>query len=144
VPPQPPFEKSDACPVTVPSEQTVELPTKIDYEGRFWYGTSSLWTNLPDDGIWQGLPRDSNGYVQKAVFWREGWSALDEPNPALIVSGRRLDAPAPAFEFSDATHGWDETGNFMLMGISIPAKGCWVITAEYQEVQLPFVVLIKP
>lgn len=130
------------CPVTTPSEQTTKLPTNIDYENRFWYGTPSLWTNLPSDGIWWGLRKDDAGYVQKTVFWREGFDAISEPQPDLVVSGRRLDANAPTFTFSDATHGWDETGNFMLMGISIPTLGCWEITAEYQKAQLTYVVKV--
>jgi hypothetical protein len=132
------------CPVTTPSQQTVLLPIDIEYENRFWYGTPALWTNLPADGTWQDLPRDDSGYVQKAVFWREGFDALSEPNPALTVSGRRLDVSAPTFSFSDATHGWDESGDFMLLGISIPSEGCWEITARYQEKQLRFVVLVTP
>ena len=134
----------DNCPVTTPSQQSQSLPIDIEYEGRFWYGTPNLWTNLPSDGIWQGLPKDDDGYVQKAVFWREGFVVLEELNPALTVSGRRLDAPAPIFSFSDATHGWDETGDFMLMGISIPTEGCWEITAKYQDARLSYVVLVSP
>lgn len=135
---------SDVCPVTTPSQKSLPLPIDIEYEGRFWYGTPALWTNLPSDGIWWELPQDDVGYVQKAVFWREGWVALNEPNPALTVSGRRLDAPASSFTESDATHGWDETGYFMLVGINIPTAGCWEITAEYQEASLTFVVLVTP
>jgi len=132
------------CPVTTPSEQPAKLPNTIEYEGRFWYGTSALWTNLPSEGIWQGLPQNQAGYVQKAVFWREGFDAISEPHPDLIVSGRRLDATAPTFTFSNATHGWDETGSFMLMGISIPTEGCWEITAEYQESKLTYTVKVVP
>jgi len=141
---QSPLGKADTCPVTTPTQQTSTLPTTKDYEGRFWYGTPALWTNLPDNGIWQGLPQDDTGYGQKAFFWREGYVALDEPIPALTVSGRRLDAPAQTFSFSDATNGWDETGDFMLMGINIPTEGCWEITAEYQDVKLTYVVMVIP
>jgi len=130
------------CPVTTSSEQTAHLPNTIDYEGHFWYGTPALWTNLPSDGVWWGLPKDEAGYVQKTVFWREGYDAISEPQPDLIVSGRRLDASVPTFTFSDATHGWDESGNFMLMGISIPTLGCWEITANYQDAQLTYVVKV--
>ena len=96
-----------------------------------------------DDGAWQDLSRD-NGYTQKTAFWREGFIARDEPNPVLTVSGRRLDASGQTFSFSNATHGWDETGDFMLMGINIPTEGCWEITAEYREAKLTFVVQVKP
>ncbi len=90
------------------------------------------------------LPQDNDGYVQKAVFWREGFVALEDLKPALTVSGRRLDATASTFSFSDATHGWDDTGDFMLVGISIPTEGCWEITAEYQDTKLTYVVEVTP
>jgi len=132
------------CPVTTPAEQSLSLPIGIEYEERFWYGTPALWTNLPADGIWWGLPKDDNGFVQKTVFWREGFDAISEPNPDLTVSGRRLDAPAPPFSISDATHGFDETGSFMLTGVSIPTEGCWEITAQYKAEKLTFVILVTP
>ena len=134
----------ESCQVTTPAQQTSILPIDIKYEGSFWYGTPALWTNLPVAGTWSALPRDKTGFVQKTVFWREGFDAISEPQPALTVSGRRLDAEAPTFAFSDATHGFDETGNFMLMGISIPTEGCWGITAEYQEASLSYIVLVAP
>ncbi len=139
-----PIKNLDACPVTTPAQQASYLPTITDYEGRFWYGTPALWTNLPTDGIWHGLPQNGDGYVQKAVFWREGYSASEEPNPDLIVSGRRVDGSSERFSYSDATHGWDETGNFMLQGITIPTEGCWEITAKYQDSLLTYVVEVIP
>ena len=141
--PLPSPNRSNACPVTQPSQPPFSPPIDVDYEGLFWYGTPALWTALPLDGIWRGLPRDDSGFVQKIVFWREGFDAISEPNPALTVSGRRLDASAPAF-LSDATHGFDETGDFMLTGVSIPTEGCWEITAQYQAEKLTFVILITP
>lgn len=134
----------NACPVTTPSQQKPTLPAVIDFEGRFWYGTPALWTNLPADGIWKGLPMNNDDYVQKTVFWRVGYVALEELKPDLTVSGRRLDSRSDRFSFSDATHGWDRTGDFMLMGISIPSEGCWEITAEYQDTQLTYVVEVIP
>jgi hypothetical protein len=135
-------DESNACPVTQPTEPPFAAPIDANYDGTFWYGTPALWTNLPSDGVWWGLPQDGDGFTQKTVFWRDGFDALSEPYPALTVSGRRLDASAPAFSFSNATHGWDETGDFMLMGISIPTDGCWEIIAEYQDVKLNYVVLV--
>lgn len=134
--------ESYICPVTQPSQPPFSPPLEVTYEGRFWYGTPALWTSLPDDGIWWGLPKDDTGYVQKTVFWREGFVALEELQPDLTVSGRRLNGSAPTFSFSDATHGWDDDSNFMLLGISIPTLGCWEITAEYHDVQLTYVVQV--
>ena len=135
-------DRSDVCPVIQPQQPPFSPPIDVNYEGHFWYGSPALWTNLPTDGIWWGLPKDEDGYVQKAVFWREGFVALEELNPDLTVSGRRLDGSAPTFSFSDATHGWDDDSNFMLMGISIPTLGCWEITADYHDTQLTHVVRV--
>ena len=138
--PKSPMKSLDACPVTTASQQITSLPSLSSYENRFWYGTPALWTNLPTDGIWRGLPQDVEGFVQKAVFWREGYIATEEPNPEITLSGRRVDKSSESFSFSDATHGWDETGDFMLLGITIPTEGCWEITAKYQDTLLTFVV----
>ena len=132
------------CEVTQPPKPPFSPPIDAHYNGRFWYGTPALWTNLPADGIWQGLQQDQDGYVQKIVIWREDFNALEEPNPVLTVTGRRLDASTPTFAFSQATHGWDETGDFMLMGINIPTEGCWEITATYQDAKLTYVIKIIP
>ena len=99
---------------------------------------------MPTNGIWQELPKDDDKYVQKTVFWSEGYVALNELNPDLTMSGRRLDTSAPTFSFSDATHGWDASGDFMLIGISIPTEGCSEITAEYKGTELTYVVKIIP
>src|SRR2546428_746526 len=32
---------------------------------QFWYGTPALWTALPRNGAWLGLPREPAGYSQK-------------------------------------------------------------------------------
>jgi len=135
----------NSCPVTQPPQPPFSPPIEIEaYEGLFWYGSPALWTILPLDGTWQELPHDASGYTQKFVFWREGFDAISEPNPALTLRGRRLDGWAPTFTESDATHGFDETGAFMLMGATIPTEGCWEFTTEYQEASLTFVVLVTP
>jgi len=138
-------DKSDVCPVTQPPQPSFSPPIEIEaYEGLFWYGSPALWTILPLDGTWQELPHDASGYTQKFGFWREGFDAISEPNPALTLTGRRLDGAAATFTESDTTHGFDETGAFMLVGANIPTEGCWEFTAEYREASLTFVVLVTP
>lgn len=133
------------CPVTSPPAPPFQPPGMTEeYEGLFWYGDEGFWTALPEDGVWRELPTDETGFVQKVVFWRLGYDPLDEPNPALTVSGRRLDAKGPGFVERETTHGWDDSGAFMLVGISIPSPGCWEITAEYEQERLAFTVLVQP
>lgn len=128
--PQPPFIPPDDTPETPPGD-------------LFWYGSAALWTALPPDGVWPALPRDENGYVQKSVWWREAYVAFDETQPDLVVSGRRLDGDETFREEGPATHGVSsDSGQFMLMGISIPTAGCWEITGQYRDETLRFVVLV--
>lgn len=128
--PQPPFVPSDDTPETPPGD-------------LFWFGSPSLWTALPPDGAWPALPHDEHGLVQKSVWWREGYVAFEETQPDLVVSGRQIDGPATFREDGPATHGVSaDSGQFMLMGISIPAAGCWEITGQYRDETLSYVVWV--
>ncbi len=129
--PEPPFVPPDDTPATPPGD-------------LFWYGSPALWTALPPGGVWSARPRDDGGYVQKSVWWREGYIAFEERQPDLIVSGRQLDGDAAFREDGPATHGVSsDSGQFMLMGISIPAAGCWEITGQYSDETLSYVVWIE-
>jgi len=149
----------ESCPVTRPPDQPFIPPGPIlskederlpaeplgSFEGLFWYGSQSLWTQLPVDGVWWGLPHNERGYTQKLFFSRAGYNWRQEPQPALTVSGRRLDDPGPTFTLSDATNGFHpDVGSFMLVGVDIPAPGCWEITGRYEGHELSFVVWIEP
>ncbi len=93
--PGPPFTPPPPYPPTPPAL----------YGDRFWYGTDSLWTWLPADGVWRGWHRDgAYAYADKSIWWRHGYDGRTEQRPELTVSGRRLDAPAPIFE----NHGGDQ------------------------------------
>jgi hypothetical protein len=74
-------------------------------------------------------------------------SGLDwqtETTPALRVTGRRLDAPAPTVTISDATNGFEPSmGAFMLLGLELPTGGCWELTGHYAGRSLRFVVLVS-
>ncbi len=68
-----------------------------------------------------------------------------EPQPALVVTGRRLDAPAPPLAASRATHAIaGDIGLAMLVGVRLPTPGCWEITGEYAGTPLSFVVWVAP
>src|ERR1700680_1531561 len=56
-------------------------------DGRFWYGTDSLWTLLQVDGKWhmQGNVLNGKGYRTKLIFWRRGFDWRKELQPKLIV-----------------------------------------------------------
>lgn len=114
------------------------------YAGEFWYGAPALWTALPDSGAWSALPHDAAGYSQKLVWWREGYNWQAEPQPALSVTGRRLDAPA-LLAASKATNGFNadpQSLSFMLVGGDFPTAGCWEVTGAYSGTSLSYVVWI--
>jgi hypothetical protein len=85
-------------------------------------------------------------YRQKLLCWHQGYDCRREPQPALKLTGKRLDAPAPDFQGEDhATHGWtdDPDHPFMVTGINLPTLGCWRITGRYEDAELNFVVWVE-
>jgi len=57
--------------------------------------------------------------------------------------GRRIDGPAPRIRASTATNAFaEDIGSSILVGVEIPAAGCWQITGHLKGVTLSFVVRI--
>lgn len=137
------------CPVTTPEKVSFRAPEPYSpvspWEGRFWYGTNGLWTALLNDGVLVNLPKTPDGYTLKIVWWSELYSLKDEPQPALVVSGQRLDAKSERLQFYGATNMIEESaGEAMLTGVEFPTLGCWEVRAEYKKSELTFVVWIAP
>lgn len=137
-----------SCPVTVPQDPAFVPPAPYDalgFEDYFWYGSNSLWTSLPQDGVWYGLPNTPDGYPQKVFWWREGYVWTEEPEPNLLVIGERLDASAPPLIASKATNAYaSDIGSAMLVGVDLPTLGCWKITGKYGDAELRFVIWVAP
>ena len=133
------------CPVTLPPDSPFTppppYPPEAPYAGKFWHGTEELWTMLPDDGTWQQL-----AHGEKLFWWSEGYVGSEEPQPELAVTARRLDGRAPAAESgSPATNAYHSDFDWaMLVGMQVPASGCWEITGHYQGYELSFVVWVGP
>ena len=137
------------CPVTAPQDPPYVPPEPYSpnspFPESFWYGTNSLWTLLPQSGMWTGLPHSSHGYGQKVFWWRGGYIWNEEPEPQIAVTAERLDAPAPLFHSSVGTNAYDsDIGSAMLTGVTFPSLGCWKVTGEYRDAELRFVVWIAP
>jgi hypothetical protein len=138
------------CPVTEPPEPSFTPPQSYTKElpssNSFWYGSASLWTQLPTEGTWRDLPyymKDGGHYFNKVVWWNEDYDWQTEPHPELVVTGYRMDDPAVNFKTSLATNAYTpEYGSVILTGIEIPAPGCWEITGHYKQNQLSFIVWI--
>jgi hypothetical protein len=138
-----------SCPVTQRPVHPFVPPAPYSAElgpESFWFGTERLWTVLHEGGIWNGLPHytsDDPTFRQKLFFWSAGFDAHSEPRPALTITGKRLDAPAPPLASDRASNGWqDPEQSFMVTGINLPTLGCWRITARYRNQPLTFVVRV--
>jgi hypothetical protein len=140
---------SPGCPVTLPTDPIFEAPEPFSaiapWDRTFWFGTEHLWTALDTDGVWEGLPKNPEGYTQKIMWWSSLFSLKDELEPALVVFGRRLDAKAPEMRSDGATNAMaDDIGEAMLTGVDFPTEGCWEVTGQYKKTGLTFVVWIAP
>lgn len=137
------------CPVTTLAKPTFQAPEPYSpsapWEGIFWFGSEHLWTALPNDGVWAELPLNPDGYTQKIFWWSDLYSLPDELEPALVVSGRRLDAEASPLKTYGATNAFaGDIGEAMLTGVDFPTLGCWEVTGQYKKTGLTFVVWIAP
>jgi hypothetical protein len=136
------------CPVTT-NATSFEAPAPYSpdalWPSEFWYGSEHLWTSLPANGVWAGLPKNPEGYTQKIFWWSSLFSLKDELEPALMVFGERLDAEAPPLNVSKATNAFSkDIGDAMLVGVDFPTLGCWKITGQYKKTVLDFVVWVAP
>lgn len=137
------------CPVTTPGKVAFQAPKPYapdaPWDGIFWYGSEGLWTALHTNGVWSGLPQNSDGYGQKIMWWSDRYSLKDELQPALVVSGRRLDGKALPLRTYGATNASaEDIGDAMLTGVEFPTLGCWEITGQYKKTGLTFVVWVAP
>ena len=137
------------CPVTTPKNVSFQAPEPFSptapWEGIFWYGTEGLWTALHTDGVWAKLPKTSDGYTQKIMWWSNFYVLKDELEPALVVTGQRLDAKSAPLRFYGATNAMaEDIGEAMLTGVEFPTSGCWEVRGEYKKSSLIFVVWIAP
>ena len=143
-----PHDPPANCPITVPQNPPFVPPAPYDslgFEGEFWYGSNALWTAVRENGTWEALPHNPEGYTQKVFWWRDGYVWTEEPEPALTVTAERLDAPSPLIHASKATNASaSDIGSAMLVGIDVPTLGCWKITGKYGNAELSFVVWVAP
>jgi hypothetical protein len=141
----------ESCTVTNPPAHPFVPPPpypNLASSTGFWFGTAKLWTQLPTDGTWMGLPHyrpTDTAFRQKLFWWREGYDWRVENPPKLTVTGKRLDSPAPPLGTDEhANAGWTGDSNhpFIVVGIDIPTLGCWKITGHFEDAELSFVIWV--
>ena len=140
------------CPITKPSSPPYTPPPAYGPSlgnDRFWFGSEKLWITLPTNGMWmlrRYAPMES-ALRQKLLWYRKGYNAKTEPNPRLIVTGKRLDLSDPPLGVDGPQGGtWisgDPTHSFMSVGLDIPTGGCWEISGHFGEDALTFVVWVR-
>ena len=125
------------CDISFP--ESIDLPewTQDSPEGFIWVGTAELAARVPKDGRWTAMGSQYN-YRDKWVWWRDGFQALDESQPELSITARKLDGPAPMVVISDATSALGDP-DAMLMMMEFPTAGCWEVLGEYHDHELRFV-----
>ena len=137
------------CPVTVPGDPGFVAPrpypaTPPPYYESHWYGSPALWTMLSEPGeSWHHLPRNGTSRGQKTFWWSSAWDNAREPEPAIVVIGRRLDGPAPEVRAgAPGTNATADFGTAMLVGVELPMPGCWELRARYRSAELAIVVSV--
>jgi hypothetical protein len=143
---------SDACAATEPYQASLFIPP-LPYRqkagpGQFWFGTNRLWTSLPIDGTWKGLPQHSPGdlsFREKMAFYRQGYTVDNDPQPPkLVIKARRLDTDSSSYVLDQPITVWhdDRDHPFIMTGINFGALGCWEIRARYSDDEIRFVIRI--
>jgi hypothetical protein len=130
----------ETCPRTLGPPNLI---AEAIFPDAIWYGSEALAVALKPEGYWIGMGSEEN-YRDKLFWWSHGYSAHADPYPALIVTGRRLDAISPPAEVSRATNvlGSSRGRDGMLLLVSFPSEGCWEIRGTYKGQELQFIVQV--
>ena len=141
---------SSSCPITRPPSPPHVPPPPYPSElgDGFWFGSEKLWTHLPANGTWSLGHHDPTGsaFREKLFWYHKGFDPKEELEPRMIVTGKRLDAPAPSLGVDGPSGAWspeNPADSFMVVALNIPTTGCWEITGQYAEDELSFVVWVQ-
>lgn len=138
-----------ACPLTIPPQPGLVPPEPYPSQApelyqAVWYGTSALWTMLDPEGeVWSGIPQVHGGMIgEKTIWWSDLYNGTnDRP---ITVTGRQLDGSASFEGVGPGGGGFrEDIGSFMMVGIEIPAAGCWELTTRYGDAELSYVVMVE-
>jgi len=101
-----------------------------------YHGNGSIWTALFPKGRLVATADDvqSDGSIAMKFPW------FRAVRGSLLVTGRRLDGPAPPLR-ADVTPGYGDTG-FQSTELIFPTEGCWEVTGMVGGNHLTFVTLV--
>jgi hypothetical protein len=121
--------------VTKPGDGPEEAGVLFSQELAF--GNGALWVApVQPDGV--ALARPEFIAPDGSIGLKFGW--WRETEGTLTISGRRLDASAPAARAS-VPDGYGSRG-FQASGIEFPTEGCWEITGRVGSSSLTFVTFV--
>ena len=133
-----PMPEAAACEVSVPGANGLPEWMAESPEGFIWVGSPKLAAHVPEDGHWTAMGPDHN-YFDKCWWWREGYRALDDPEPELVITATRLDASSAPVSVADATSAMFTGRDLMLAGMAFPSSGCWEVIGQFRDEKLRFV-----
>ena len=150
---QAPQQIPASCPVTVAPATPFTPPSQyelVENGNSFWLGTEKLWTALGKSKVWATAPRP-RGHEQEVqpltakTFWGSvDFNYREEYPPKLKVTGRRLDGPTLPLLTMTPTNAFPGPAVAMLVGVYVPAPGCWEITGEYKGAKLSYIIWVRP
>jgi hypothetical protein len=126
------------CPVTLPIGAAPSGQDRPFAESALAFGNSQLWVvPIQQDGVIRADSRmiESDGSISTKFGW---WRITPG---TLTISGRRLDAPAPALR-ADVPDGYGSS-EFQASGVWFPTEGCWEITGTVGNATLSFVAFVR-
>ena len=145
------------CPVTQPNGKQPPPEAHVFGRGNGDFGTDALWTSLWTWG--EGAVLVPPTHVQPdGSFGPMKWAWWRGVPGQLVITGQRLDAPAPPLQAYSAggiaLHDPPEpSGEFEVVyspsafhptGLVFPTGGCWEITGRVGDASLTFVTLVVP
>ena len=120
------------CPLTLPNERTPHGQANAGMN----HGNGRLWTTMWPHNV---LIASGSYILPNGSVWIK-WPWWRSVRGRLSVTGRRLDADAPALT-ADIPSGYGNRG-FQPSGLTFPTEGCWRITGAVGDARLTFVTLV--
>jgi hypothetical protein len=127
---------AQSCPVTKPGKAPAEIGDRL-FGAADAFGNTDLWVGgLGPDGV---IPADSR-FVESdgSIGWKLGWWRIVPGT--LMITGRRLDAPAPPLRAS-VPAGYGAQG-FQASGVYFSTEGCWEVSGTVGSSKLTFVTFV--
>ena len=133
-----PALQATECETSLPDANNLPNSLVSGHEEFVWVGTPDLAAMIPVNGHWTGMGPEHH-YGDKWWWWRDGYRAMEEPDPELVITATRLDGTSPPILIQSTTNAFGPNWDRMLVGMEFPAPGCWEVIGTYRDQTLRFV-----